>query len=61
MTHIDIVFDGPPDHDMPRFVEVENEQGQSISVGTWLERPDGYWVLRIPTEQIGDIQTNFHR
>lgn len=55
MTHIDIVFDGPPDHTMPRFIEVESE-GKSIRIGQWLLRPDGYWVLRIPTEQIGDIR-----
>lgn len=43
---IDIVFDGPPAHESGRFVEVEIE-GKSVSVGEWIERPDGYWVLRI--------------
>jgi len=47
MKHVDIVFDGPPDHVAPRFVEVEDEQGKSIRLGEWLQRPDGYWVLRI--------------
>ena len=44
--HIDIVFDGPPSHESGRFVEVENERGESINFGEWVERPDGYWVLR---------------
>ena len=44
---IDIVFDGPPSHISGRFVEVENEKGHSISIGEWVHRPDGYWVLRI--------------
>lgn len=45
--HTDIVFDGSPDHKAPVFVEVEDEQGRSIRFGEWLQRPDGYWVLRI--------------
>ena len=45
---IDIVFDGPPSHESGRFVEVENQDGHSISVGEWIERDDGYWVLRLP-------------
>lgn len=44
---IDIVFDGPPGPQGPRFVEVEDAQGNSISVGRWIQRPDGYWVLRV--------------
>lgn len=44
---IRIVFDGPPSHQSGRFVEVEDDQGRSISVGTWVERPDGLWELRI--------------
>ena len=46
-THIDIVFDGPPGPQGPRFVEVEDEQRKSIRVGEWLQRPDGYWLLRL--------------
>lgn len=42
VTYFDIVFDGPPSHEAPRFVECENEQGASISVGEWVHRPDGY-------------------
>ena len=47
--YIDIVFDGPPSHESGRFVEVEDDSGTSIKFGEWVERPDGYWVLRIPS------------
>ncbi len=47
---IDIVFDGPPGPAAGRFVEVENCKGESISVGTWVKRDDGYWALRITVE-----------
>jgi len=47
---IDIVFDGPPSHEAGRFVEVENPEGASINAGEWVQRPDGYWVLRIRRE-----------
>src|SRR3977135_1164738 len=29
-----------------RFVEVENGEGKSIRFGQWMQRADGYWVLR---------------
>jgi hypothetical protein len=48
MSHVDIVFDGPPGPDGPRFIEVEDEAGKSIRYGEWVQRPDGYWALRIP-------------
>lgn len=44
---INIVFDGPPSHEGPRFVEVEDDQGHSIRVGEWVPRGDGFWALRI--------------
>lgn len=44
---IDIVFDGPPGPEGPRFVEVENDRQQGVSIGEWLER-EKYHVLRIP-------------
>ena len=44
---IEIVFDGPPGPDGGRFVEVEDEAGGSLDVGEWVERPDGYWALRL--------------
>jgi hypothetical protein len=43
--YVDVVFDGPPDHTAPRFIELENEAGQSIRFGEWVERPDGFWAL----------------
>jgi hypothetical protein len=49
---IDIVLDGPPAPEMPGFVEVENGRGKSINCGQWLQRQDGYWVLRISAEDI---------
>src|SRR5215469_10781229 len=46
-AYVDVVFDGPPGAGLPRFVEVENEQAKSIDFGKWMERSDGWWVLRI--------------
>jgi hypothetical protein len=41
-----IVFDGPPNHEAGRFVEVEDEQGRGLKAGTWTERRHGgYWQL----------------
>lgn len=45
--HIDIVFDGGPSHQSGRFVEVENIYGESRKIGTWINRGDGYWALRL--------------
>lgn len=45
--YIDIVFDGPPSHESGRFVEVENSEGRSINFGEWVQRPDGFWALRL--------------
>ena len=47
LAHFDIVFDGPPSHLSGRFVEVENELGESIKLGEWVQRTDGLWALRI--------------
>jgi len=44
---INIIFDGPPSHELGRFVEVETDDGKSIRVGEWIERDDGLWALRI--------------
>ena len=44
---IHIVFDGPPGPEAGRFVEAEDADGKSINVGTWYERSNGYWELRI--------------
>jgi hypothetical protein len=50
--YVDIVFSGPPGHEDPRFIEVEDDRGQSISFGEWVERPDGYWALRIRKDAV---------
>lgn len=36
-NYIDILFDGPPSSEGGRFIEIENEDGYSISAGEWLE------------------------
>ena len=42
-----IVFDGPPGPEGPRFIEVENNQGQSVKVEWKADRFEakGYWRL----------------
>lgn len=50
--YLDIVFDGPPSHEGPRFVEVENARGRSIRLGAWIKRADGYWVLRFTPGEV---------
>ena len=47
MSAYHIVFDGPPEAEAGRFVEVEDDDGCSISVGEWREREDGLWELVI--------------
>lgn len=42
-----IVFDAFPGPDAPRFIEVENDAGESISVGEWRRRTDGMVELLI--------------
>jgi len=49
---INIVFDGPLSHHSGRFVEVETDDGYSINIGEWVERPDGNLTLRIDNVQI---------
>jgi hypothetical protein len=46
---IDLVFDG----ELPNavLVEAEDGSGNSINVGDWFKREDGYWILRIKTVQ----------
>ena len=47
IKQIDIVFDDGPGPEGGRFVEVEDKDGKSISIGEWIKRPDGYWALRL--------------
>lgn len=42
-----VVFDGPPGPTAGRFIDVHNADDKSINAGTWRERPDGLWELRI--------------
>ena len=44
---IRIVFDGPPSHEGGRFVEVENEHGEGMSLGEWKQEGE-YWHLEFP-------------
>ena len=49
---VDVLFDGPPSHEAPRFIEVESPPGTSVSFGEWVARGNGLWALRltIPTQ-----------
>lgn len=40
-----VVFDGPPGPESGRFIEVEREDGSSVSVGEWEKCNDGLWAL----------------
>lgn len=57
--YLDIVFDGAPDHDMPRLIEVENPSGESVDAGEWIDQGDGTWVLRIPMPQWAHYQRGY--
>lgn len=43
-----IVFDVFPAPAGPKFIELENEAGQSIGTGEWRQRPDGYTEMVLP-------------
>ena len=47
---IDVVCDGPPDHDGGRFVELEVD-GFSVGAGEWVQRGDE-WLLRLSIKEI---------
>jgi hypothetical protein len=47
LQEVDVVFDGPPGPTSGAFVEVENLDGASVSVGQWLDRGDGFHALRL--------------
>lgn len=56
---IDVVFDGPPGPNVDghhcNFVEVEDPAtGQGVRVGTWIDRGDGLWALRL---EVSDEQS----
>ena len=54
--HLDFVFDGPPDRDSPRLVEVEDEHGRSVRIGEWIKRAGGFWVLRLTAADLGKLR-----
>lgn len=57
---INIVFDGPPSANGPRFVEVETETGRSFRLGEWVELSNGYWAIQFdPVEIITPEDTQF--
>lgn len=58
--YINIVFQGEPGAEAPLFVEVENEHREGINPGQWVEREDGYWVLRIPEPEITGQTSDGH-
>ncbi len=35
-----VIFDGPPGPESPRFIEVENDQRESVSLGQWQWKED---------------------
>jgi hypothetical protein len=45
---VHLIFDGPPGPEGPRFIEAENDCGQSIAVGEWRGPQFGVWALVIP-------------
>jgi hypothetical protein len=47
MAALNFVLDGPPGPDMPRLVEVEDDDGRGITVGEWKGLRGDYWTLRI--------------
>jgi hypothetical protein len=47
LSTIQIRFDGPPSHVGGRFIEVEDENCKSISIGEWVQVGDD-WLLKIP-------------
>lgn len=48
MTHIDILFMSTNGGLDKTFVEIEDSERKSIELGQWIERDDGYTVLRLP-------------
>ena len=50
--HLDFFFDGPPDPDGGRLVEMDDASGHSVAIRSWFQRGDGRWVLRISPAQV---------
>lgn len=48
---VDIVFTAPPGPSNECvFVEVEDQDGHSVQLGKWVERPDGTTALRVTVQ-----------
>lgn len=47
MRRVRVVFECDPATPDLTLVDVEDEAGRSVSVGTWAERPDGRVELRL--------------
>ena len=45
--HINVVFDRGPGPWPQQLIDVEDDQGRSVTAGEWIERDDGTWALRI--------------
>lgn len=43
---VNVVFDGPPDPDGPRFIETEDPDGFGIKCGEWVDLGEGRWALQ---------------
>jgi hypothetical protein len=55
---LNIVFDGPPGPNGAVFMEVEHDNGKSVRLGTWGQRPDGLWALRFTeTEMVAAVES----
>lgn len=61
MSAINVIFDGHPGPEGPRFVEIEDDHGKSIRIGDWSEhQPEGYehegfWKLRITLAELMEL------
>lgn len=51
MKELRIVCSNPPSNEHGEFIEIEDENGKSVSVGEWSRREDGLW------EYIIDVDT----
>lgn len=55
MSAVNIVFSRPPGDPDAEFVEVETDDGHSVRVGEWTQRPDGLWALRITPDDLAAL------
>ena len=52
MNGLRIIFDGPPGPTGPRFVECENNRGESLNAGLWSALPNQTWELALSREAL---------